>query len=100
LFFGANPVCAVRKSAVQFTETAAANTSQIYQWFSSVGIANKNQQWWHDLAEIARPQLNQHKSAGVTSTSRDARRVSLPCLPQQSEDQRRQRCETNEELVS
>ena len=32
--------------------------------FSSVGIANMNQQRWHHLAETARPQLNQQESPG------------------------------------
>jgi hypothetical protein len=32
--------------------------------FSSVEIANRNQQRWHDLAETARPQPNWHDSAG------------------------------------
>jgi hypothetical protein len=56
--------------------------------FSNVKIANRNQQHWHDPEEIARPLPNRHKSAGVTKTSKDARRISLPCFSQQSEDQR------------
>jgi hypothetical protein len=55
--------------------------------FSSDGIANMTQQWWHDLAETARFPLNRHKSARMTKTSRDTR-SSLPCLSQRSEDQR------------
>ena len=59
-----------------------ANTSTIQ--FSRVGIANTNQQLWHDLAETAKPQP-WHKSAG--GTRRDARKSSQLCLSQQIEDQ-------------
>ena len=38
-----------------------------------------NQQHWHDLIEIARPQPNWHKSTGATTNRRDTR-SSLPCL--------------------
>jgi hypothetical protein len=33
--------------------------------FSSVRIANMNQQWWHDAAETSRPPPNPHESARV-----------------------------------
>jgi hypothetical protein len=33
--------------------------------FSSVGIANTNQQQWNNLAGTTRPLLNWHKSAGA-----------------------------------
>lgn len=75
--------------------------SQIPQQPSSVvsgQIANMNQQWWHSLAETARPQLNQHESAGETRTNKDARRSSLLRLSQLSEDQ--QRRETKDVLQS
>jgi hypothetical protein len=51
--------------------------------FSRVRIANKNQQWWHKLAGTARPQTNQHKSAGGTRANRNDRRRSELCLSQQ-----------------
>jgi len=75
-FSGVNPVCVVRKSGVQFTgiskQQPLANTTQIHQQSSSVvRTANMKQQGWHDPAETARPQLNWHKSAGETRTTRD-----------------------------
>jgi hypothetical protein len=57
--------------------------------FSSVGRANTNQKQWHDT-ETARSQPSWHKSAGVTRTTRDARRSSLSCLSQRNENQQRQ----------
>jgi hypothetical protein len=56
--------------------------------FSRVRIANMNEQWWHYLAETARPLC---ESPG--ETRRDTRRSSPLCLSQQSEAQQRQ--ETN-----
>jgi hypothetical protein len=52
------PIFVVRKSAVQFTGISSDSSihSQILHKYTSipvhsVGIANMNQQWWHDLAE-------------------------------------------------
>ena len=45
--------------------------------FTRVGIANRNQQWWHDPAETARPPPNRHESAETTKTSRDSRSSQL-----------------------
>lgn len=73
--WGAIPTLSVRIPAVQFR---------------SVRIPNTSQQQCHDPAETARPPLNQHKSAGVSITSRHTRKSCLPCLSQQSEDQRDQ----------
>ena len=56
--------------------------------FCRVGLTNTNQQWWHDRAETARPQLNGHESAG--GTSRNTRRSSQLCFSQGREDQWRQ----------
>ena len=52
--------------------------------FSRVGIANTNQQWWHNLAETARPQPQLESAEG---TRKNARRSSRLCLPQGSKDQ-------------
>ena len=83
LFFGATPICVVRKSAVQFTEISRCSSIHLQTLhgtppvpFGSVRIANMNQQWWYNLAaETAR-----HKSAGGTRTKRNTRRSSLSCL--------------------
>ena len=65
---------AARSTCKHFTDTPAVQ-------FSSVRIANTNQQQWHYLAETARPQP-QLKSAGGT------RAKSSPlCLSQGSKDQ-------------
>jgi hypothetical protein len=55
-FFGAAPICVVWKSAVQFTGqqwqlSPLANTLGIHQQAGRVEIVNRNQQWWHYLAE-------------------------------------------------
>jgi hypothetical protein len=47
--------------------------------FCRVRIANTNQQWWHYLAETARPQP-WHKSTG--GTLMNAQRSSQLCLSQ------------------
>jgi hypothetical protein len=62
VFFGANPIYVVRKSAVQFT--GIINSSLIHftnipaAQFSSVGIANTSQHQWCDPAEASRPPQN------------------------------------------
>jgi hypothetical protein len=56
--------------------------------FGRVRIANTNQQWWHYVAETARPQPR-HKSAGETKTNRNARKSSWLCLSQRNDDQQR-----------
>ena len=52
----------------------------------------------YNLAETARPPCNWHESQIATRTWRDARRRSLLCLSQHSEDQWRQRHKINEAL--
>ena len=84
--------CQEISSSVHRSAAAARSTHKHFMdtpavQFSSDGIANMTQQWWHDLAETARFPLNRHKSARMTKTSRDTR-SSLPCLSQRSEDQR------------
>ena len=55
---------------------------------SSVRIANKNQQWWHYLAETARPQP-QHQSAGGTrATGMPGKFSAVPLSAKISEDWR------------
>jgi hypothetical protein len=56
-----------------------------------------NQLQWQNAAETAKPQPNWHKSKGMIRTSLNAQRSFLPCLSQQSEDQRRHK--TNEAFV-
>lgn len=63
--------------------------------FSSLRIANRNQQWWHGPAETARPPPNRHESAGVTRMSRGTRRSFLP-VPLSM----KRRLKTNEVLQS
>ena len=55
--------------------------------FSRVRIANRNQQWWHYLAETVRPQSNRQKSARGTRTTRNTSRNSRLCLSPRSRDQ-------------
>jgi hypothetical protein len=47
--------------------------------FGRVGIANRSQQQWHYLVEIARPQPGLYSTGW---TRRKARRSSPLCLPQ------------------
>ena len=56
---------AARSTHKHFMDTPAVQ-------FSRVRIVNTNQPRWHDLAETARPQPNQHESAGGTRISREA----------------------------
>ena len=54
--------------------------------FDRVGIVNMNSQWWHYLAETARPQTLL-ESAGGTRANRNARKSSWLCRFQGSEKQ-------------
>jgi hypothetical protein len=71
-------------SSVHRLAVAARSICKHFMETLRVGIANTDQQWWHYLAETARPQPP-HESAG--GTRRQARRSSQLCLSQGSEDQ-------------
>ena len=93
--FGATAICVVGKLTVHRSAAAAQSICKHFTdipavQFSRVGIANTNQQWWHYLAETARPQPR-HELAG--GTRRDTRRSSQLCLSQGSKDHGR--VETN-----
>jgi hypothetical protein len=70
---------AARFTFKHFTDTPAIQ-------FSRVWVAKKNPQWWHDLAETARPQPQLQSAWG---TLREARKSFRLFLSQGSEDQRR-----------
>ena len=81
--FGVTPLCIVRKSAVEFTGQQQQFDPLINKHFvdapavqsGRVGIANRNQRWWHCLAERARPQPR-HESAGGAWEKRQEKRRS------------------------
>jgi hypothetical protein len=86
-FSGKTPQCVVEiDSSVHRLAVAALSTCGHFAGipavqFRRVRIANMNQQWWHDLAETARPQP-WHKLAGGIKANRNARRSSGLCLSQ------------------
>jgi hypothetical protein len=67
-----------------------SNSSSIHSrtlhWYISSPVQEVLGQWWTDLAGIANPQLNWHKSAGWTRANRNTRKSSCLCLSQQSKD--------------
>ena len=92
--------CLEISSSVHRSAVAARSTHKHFMdtpavQFGRVRIANMNQQWWHYLAETARPQP-QLESAG--GTNRNTRRSSQLCLSQGSKDQ--QRLETNKHCTA
>jgi hypothetical protein len=82
------PARAARSTCQHFTDTPAVQ-------FCRVGIANRNEQRWHYLAESARPQPWHKSAAGGT---RRLARSSRLCLSQRREDQ--QRFKTNKHCHS
>jgi hypothetical protein len=65
--FGTTPVYIV---SLQVSSGSSIHAQTLHRYtqavqFNRVGITSVNQQWWHDLAETARPRP-QHKSAGGT----------------------------------
>ena len=92
-FFGATPICVVRKSAVQFTgyRAVAARSSCTYFMdtpavqFGRVGIATAVT---HYLAGTVRPQP---RLKSVGGTRRNTKRSSQLCLCHRREDQRRRK---------
>ena len=87
------PLCRIWKSASQFTgpHKQLRSICEHIKYtpaiqFGIVGIAAMNQQVWHYLAEIARPQ-SWDKTAG--GTSQNTRRSSQLCLSQRIKDQQR-----------
>jgi hypothetical protein len=60
--------------------------------FGRVRKANRNQQQWHNLAEIARPQPELESAGG---TNRNTGRSSWLCLSQGSKDHRRHKTHTH-----
>jgi hypothetical protein len=74
---------AAQSTHKHFTDTSAVQ-------FGRVGIANRNRQWWHYLAETAKPQSPpQLKSTGGTRANRNTRKSSQLCFSQRREDQLR-----------
>ena len=67
LFFGANPICVVRKSAVQFTGISSCSSIhlQILHEHTSSPV-QQCQESKHKPAEVARPSRNSQASSGVT----------------------------------
>lgn len=74
----------------------AAHLKTFYGYTSSpvfrVRTVNANQQWWHDLAETARPQPWLRSATG---TQREARKNSQLCL-----SAKRRRWETNKHCTA